>query len=119
MIYNFPTQTASMMESDLEMLKQIQPDQITFYPLMISNATRKKMEHIMGKVSYSKEQLFYNMIADHLDGLYQPSSAWCFSKKDNPMIDEYIVVSNEYVGVGSGAFGLVNGAIYALSLIHI
>ncbi|MBN2297560.1 MAG: coproporphyrinogen III oxidase family protein [Deltaproteobacteria bacterium] len=113
MIYNFPTQTPFMMESDLEILKQIRPDQITFYPLMISDATRSRMEHLMGKVSYSKEQLFYKMIVEHLQGFYEPSSAWCFSRKDSPMIDEYIVTGNEYVGVGSGAFGLVNGAIYA------
>jgi coproporphyrinogen III oxidase-like Fe-S oxidoreductase len=29
------------------------------------------------------------------------------------MIDEYIVNYDEYVGVGSGAFGYVNGAVYA------
>lgn len=29
------------------------------------------------------------------------------------MIDEYIVSTDEYVGAGSGAFGLVDGAIYA------
>ncbi|HHO75431.1 MAG TPA: coproporphyrinogen III oxidase family protein [Deltaproteobacteria bacterium] len=113
MIYNFPTQTAFMMESDIEILKQIQPDQITFYPLMISDVTRKSMEHIMGKVDYSKERSFYKMITKELEGLYEPSSAWCFSRKDAPMIDEYIVAGTEYVGVGSGAFGLVNGAIYA------
>jgi len=113
MIYNFPTQTPSMMESDLDILKQIYPDQITFYPLMISDATRRRMEHIMGTVSYAKEQSFYQMITKHLEGLYQPSSAWCFSRMDSPMIDEYIVSGNEYAGVGSGAFGLINGAIYA------
>jgi len=113
MIYNFPTQTASMMESDLEILKQIAPDQITFYPLMISDATRGRMERIMGTVSHAKEQAFYKMITQHLEGLYRPSSAWCFSRKDSPMIDEYIVSGNEYAGVGSGAFGLINGSIYA------
>ena len=113
MIYNFPIQTTAIFAQDLEVLKAVQPDQITFYPLMISDATRKKMEHLMGRVSYKQEKLFYQMITSHLEGLYQPSSAWCFSRKGAPMIDEYIVVSNEYVGVGSGAFGLTNGAIYA------
>jgi coproporphyrinogen III oxidase-like Fe-S oxidoreductase len=113
MIYNFPLQTAAMFAQDLAVLKALQPDQITFYPLMVSDATREKMEHLMGRVSYKQEKLFYQMITSHLEGLYQPSSAWCFSRKGASMIDEYIVVSNEYVGVGSGAFGLTGGAIYA------
>jgi len=113
MIYNFPIQTREMFEEDLAVLKELQPDQITFYPLMISDATRRKMEHLMGRVSYKQEKLFYQMITSTLEGLYQPNSAWCFSRKGTSMIDEYIVVSNEYAGVGSGAFGLVGGAIYA------
>ena len=113
MIYNFPIQTEAMFAQDLAVLKDIRPDQITFYPLMVSDATRGKMEHLMGRVSYKQEKMFYRMITTYLEGLYQPSSAWCFSRKDTSMIDEYIVVSKEYVGVGSGAFGLVNGAIYA------
>ncbi|MBN2299485.1 MAG: coproporphyrinogen III oxidase family protein [Deltaproteobacteria bacterium] len=113
MIYNFPSQTSEMFEGDLAVLKEVKPDQITFYPLMISDATRAKMEHLMGRVSYKQEKLFYQMITSHLENLYQPSSAWCFSRKGTSMIDEYIVVSSEYVGVGSGAFGLIGGSIYA------
>lgn len=113
MIYNFPVQTPEMFREDLAVLKELQPDQITFYPLMISDATRAKMERLMGKVNYKQEKLFYDMITSELDGLYHPSSAWCFSRKGTSMIDEYIVVSNEYVGVGSGAFGLAGGSIYA------
>jgi coproporphyrinogen III oxidase-like Fe-S oxidoreductase len=67
----------------------------------------------MGGVSYAKEKSFYNMIISRLEHLYHPSSAWCFSRRGTSMIDEYIVISDEYVGMGSGAFGLVDGAIYA------
>ncbi len=113
MIYNYPVQSEGMLAADLSILKAIGPDQVTFYPLMISDATRKQMERLMGRVSYAQERRFYQMITSQLEGLYEPSSAWCFSRKDTSMIDEYIVVSNEYAGVGSGAFGLVSGAIYA------
>jgi coproporphyrinogen III oxidase-like Fe-S oxidoreductase len=113
MIYNFPTQTIKMLEADLAILEDIKPDQITFYPLMISDATRLKMQNLMGGVSYAKEKLFYNTITSRLEHLYHPSSAWCFSRRGVSMIDEYIVISDEYVGMGSGAFGLVGGAIYA------
>mgnify|MGYP000888035658 FL=1 len=113
MIYNFPTQSRAMLEQDLEALKEASPDQITFYPLMISDDTRKKMTDLMGRVSYRKERLFYSLITSRLAEDYRASSAWCFSKKDAAMVDEYVVVSQEYVGAGSGAFGLVGGGIYA------
>ncbi len=113
MIYNFPIQDSSMLEHDLATLLKILPDQVTFYPLMISQATHKQMESIMGGVSPGKEKVFYNMITSTLEPLYQPNSAWCFSRGGSPMIDEYVVGGEEYVGAGSGAFGLVSGAIYA------
>jgi len=113
MIFNFPIQDRDMLESDLDDLYEISPDQITFYPLMVSNATRKKMKTLMGSVDLQKERLFYEIINSRLADTYKPGSAWCFSRKDSKMIDEYIVSGSDYVGAGSGAFGLVNGAIYA------
>ena len=64
MIYNFPIQDSSMLENDLANLLDILPDQVTFYPLMISQATRKQMEHIMGKVS--QEQGKRILCHDHI-----------------------------------------------------
>jgi coproporphyrinogen III oxidase-like Fe-S oxidoreductase len=113
MIYNFPLQDRSMLEHDLKTLKEILPDQVTFYPLMISQATRNRMEKIMGRVNSKKEKTFYELILSAMEPLYQPNSAWCFSRGGAPMIDEYVVGGEDYVGAGSGAFGLVGGAIYA------
>lgn len=113
MIYNFPIQSPKMLEGDLNVLMEVRPDQITFYPLMVSDITRGEMKGIMGRVDHSKEKLFYEAITSRLDGHYQPNSAWCFSKAGTSMIDEYVVTNDEYLGVGSGAFGLVGGGIYA------
>ena len=113
MIYNFPIQTRSMLKYDLKTLLDILPDQITFYPLMISTGTRKQIESIMGPVIPGRERLFYRIITSSLEPFYEPNSAWCFSRGGSPMIDEYIVGGEEYVGAGSGAFGLIGGAIYA------
>jgi menaquinone C8-methyltransferase len=113
MIYNFPIQTLSMLEHDLNTLLSLAPDQITFYPLMISTKTRKQMEKIMGRGGYGQEKLFYHTITSMLKSSYEPNSAWCFSRNGSSMIDEYIVGGEEYIGAGSGAFGLVEGAIYA------
>ncbi len=113
MIYNFPVQSRDMLLKDLDTLMGIGPDQITFYPLMVSSHTRDKMGSLMGKVSHAKEKRFYNDIISALEGRYRPNSAWCFSKKGTSMIDEYVVSNEEYVGMGSGAFGLVGGGIHA------
>ncbi len=113
MIYNFPIQSIEMLEQDLNTLMDVGPDQITFYPLMVSDITRNRMKALMGNVRHKKEKLFFQHILSRLDDAYQPGSAWCFSKKGTSMIDEYIVMNDEYVGAGSGAFGLVGGGIYA------
>jgi len=113
MIYNFPIQTPAMLEQDLRILLDLAPDQITFYPLMISTKTRKQMEAIMGRRNRGREKLFYQIITGMLRGDYEPNSAWCFSRNGTAMIDEYIVGGEEYVGAGSGAFGLLGSAIYA------
>jgi hypothetical protein len=44
--------------------------------------------------------------------VYRASSAWCFSRTVGSL-DEYIVDQDDYVGVGSGAFSYVGGAMYA------
>lgn len=113
MIYNFPSQNETMLAEDLEVLARILPDQITCYPLMVSDLTRREMRSTLGKTGLHSEKRFYHTITSHLAGLYEPSSAWCFSRSGESMIDEYIVSTDEYVGAGSGAFGLVDGAIYA------
>lgn len=113
MIYNFPIQTERMLRQDLQTLVELSPDQITFYPLMVSSLTRDRMKGIMGSSGQETEKRFYGIITGALEGLYQPSSAWCFSRRGAAMIDEYIVINDDYVGAGSGAFGLVAGGIYA------
>ena len=112
MIFNFPTQTLEMLKRDLDIIKEINADQATFYPLMVSDMTRVELAKRFGPISYRQEKLFYNTIADLLDEDYSCGTAWCFSRKKS-MIDEYIVDYDEYVGVGSGSFGYVNGACFA------
>ena len=42
-----------------------------------------------------------------------PLSAWTFARGGSSLIDEYIVDSEEYVGVGSGVFSYLDGSLYA------
>lgn len=112
MMFNFPTQTMSMLERDLDILMDIGIDQITYYPLMVSDSTRQQVRDKFGHVDYRKEEQFYRRIEERLVPAYRYSSAWCFSKKA-AMIDEYIVDYDEYAGLGSGSIGYLNGTCYA------
>jgi coproporphyrinogen III oxidase-like Fe-S oxidoreductase len=112
MIFNFPTQTREMLHRDLQAIKEIQADQVTFYPLMVSDSTRGRLSDLFGPISLRKEKLFYQRILDGLGDSYTCGTAWCFSRKKS-MIDEYIVDYDEYVGAGSGAFGYVNGTVFS------
>ncbi len=112
MIFNFPVQTIDSIDRDLDILIRMGVDQITYYPLMVSDSTRRTVERTMGKVDYGKEKKFYRLISRRLSPDYRFSSAWCFSRKD-AMIDEYIVDYDEYAGLGSGSIGYISGRCYA------
>lgn len=112
MIFNFPSQTVAMLNRDLEILTQLGINQITYYPLMVSDSTRETVRMTLGRVDYRAEELFYRRIVEHLIPAYRFSSAWCFSKAAS-IIDEYIIDYGEYVGLGSGSIGYVNGTCYA------
>jgi coproporphyrinogen III oxidase-like Fe-S oxidoreductase len=114
MIFNFPHQTAESLANDLHILTdELAADQVSFYPLMSADTTRKAMRKDIGEVSYGRERPYYEMIVAHmLSAGYTRSSSWCFSRQDS-MIDEYIIGNNDYLGLGSGAFSYLAGSLYA------
>ncbi len=112
MIFNFPIQTDETLDRDLTLLLESGVDQVTYYPLMVSDLTKSVVERTLGIVDYRKEQRMYQRIVERLLPDYRFSSAWCFSRKES-MIDEYIVDYDEYAGVGSGSIGYMNGICYA------
>ncbi|MBN2539159.1 MAG: coproporphyrinogen III oxidase family protein [Deltaproteobacteria bacterium] len=112
MIFNFPTQTEENLNSDLDLLINTAVDQVTYYPLMVSDSTRRKVEGALGSFDFRKERNFYQLISGRLAPYYRFSSAWCFSRKGS-MVDEYIVDYDEYAGLGSGSIGYMHGRCYA------
>jgi menaquinone C8-methyltransferase len=112
MIFNFPAQTPAALERDLAKLLEIDVDQITYYPLMVSAATRDTMGKKLGWVDYGRGNSFYQKIMEALSSQYHSSTAWCFSKRDT-LIDEYVVSFDEYAGLGSGSIGYLGGSAYA------
>jgi coproporphyrinogen III oxidase-like Fe-S oxidoreductase len=112
MIFNFPVQTEEILSRDLDILINTGVDQVTYYPLMVSESTRGKVEKTLGMVDYNKEKRFYQLISKKLASYYNSSSAWCFSRRGT-MVDEYIVDYDEYAGLGSGSIGYMDGRSYA------
>jgi len=114
MIFNIPHQSRESLHRDLRILTdEVGADQVSFYPLMTVNSTRKKMLQTMGTVDYSREKDFYGVVVDHmLASGYVRTSAWCFARKPG-MFDEYIVERDEYIGLGSGSFSYLAGNLYA------
>jgi len=112
MIFNFPVQTEEILVRDLDILIDTGVDQVTYYPLMVSESTRRKVEGTLGMVDYRKEKRFYQLISKRLSPYYRFSSAWCFSRRGT-MVDEYIVDYDEYAGLGSGSIGYMDGRSYA------
>jgi coproporphyrinogen III oxidase-like Fe-S oxidoreductase len=112
MIFNIPGQTPEMLDADLAVLLNLNMEQITFYPLMVSTITQVLMENTIGKVDFKGEHKLYKLIERRLEKYYDFSSAWCFSRKQS-LIDEYVVNYDEYAGLGSGAIGYLGGVCYS------
>jgi len=112
MIFNFPNQTAESLGDDLKKIIASGAQQVTFYPLMSSRSVEKSMARTVGKLTHSNEWRFFNQINDALEDEFTQLSAWTFVRRAAGMIDEYIVDSEEYVGIGSGSFSYLNGTLY-------
>ncbi len=112
MIFNFPSQTAEKLATDIELVKRTGANQATFYPLMASPAVRESLKRTVGKVDYAREYHYYRQISQQMSDTFEPASAWTFSRTGGGMIDEYIVDYEDYVGLGSGAFSFLDGALY-------
>jgi len=112
MIFNFPSQTPEKLSADVELVKRTGANQVTFYPLMASPAVRQSLAKTVGKVDYNREYRYYQQISEQMSDGFEPASAWTFSRTGGGMIDEYIVDYEDYVGLGSGAFSFLEGALY-------
>ena len=112
MIFNFPNQTLEMLNADLDVILSSGAQQVTFYPLMSASSVEKSMANSVGKPSHDREWQFFNLINDRLSSEFKQLSAWTFVRKAAGMIDEYIVDSEEYVGIGSGSFSYLNGILF-------
>jgi menaquinone C8-methyltransferase len=113
MIFNLPHQTPHILEADLEAVLASAANQASFYPLMTSDEVRRRMTARMGGLDRRRVRDYYARILARMRSGFRASSAWCFSRGAGGGVDEYIVDATDYVGVGSGAFSYVGGAMYS------
>ncbi len=113
MIFNFPSQTPEILREDIRMAVDSGAQQVTFYPLMTSPSVKNSMTNSVGALKPAREADYYSIITRELSGTFSPLSAWTFARNGTHMIDEYIVDTEEYVGVGSGVFSYLDGTLYA------
>jgi len=113
MIFNLPHQTPAILEQDLHTVVASAANQVSFYPLMTSDEVRRRMTAHMGRLDRRRVRDYYQRILGRLRPAFTASSAWCFSRGTGAGVDEYIADAADYVGVGSGAFSYIGGAMYA------
>lgn len=115
LIYNFPGQTEEEFLEDITKVRNLRPDQVTFYPLMYAPFVGKELRKQIGDTSNENEARLFSLILRNMQEPYIQRTAWAYALKKKDFIDEYVVDHSEYVGLGSGAFSFLNGTLYANS----
>ena len=111
MIFGFRGQNLDMLQRDMDLLVQLNPRQITTYPLMVKSQTRKSVKQtIAAKGLELADQ--YAVIMNTLGSHYRQLTSWTFGRTHDEGFDEYVVDHDEYLGVGSGAFSFLGNSLY-------
>ena len=111
MIFGFRGQDLEMLQRDMDLLVELNPRQITTYPLMVTSQTRKSVKQtIAAKGIELADQ--YAVIMNTLGTHYRQLTSWTFGRTHDEGFDEYVVDHDEYLGVGSGAFSSLGSSLY-------
>ena len=111
MIFGFRDQNLEMLQRDMDLLVELNPRQITTYPLMVTSQTLKSVKQtIAAKGIELADQ--YAVIMNTLGNHYRQLTSWTFGRTHDEGFDEYVVDHDEYLGVGSGAFSFLGSSLY-------
>lgn len=112
MIFNFPNQSEEMLREDIRRVIESGAQQVTYYPLMTSPSVADALARSVGSVNTSRERKYFEIIQQEMEAEFNSTSAWTFQRNDTGLIDEYIVNTREYVGLGAGAFSYLDGTLF-------
>jgi coproporphyrinogen III oxidase-like Fe-S oxidoreductase len=111
LIFNQPRQDVESLRRDLQIVRSTRANQVSLYPLMSSNSVTQRMRSSTGIPDHRRLRELYAVILSELAPEFRPASTWCFTRGGQSN-DEYIVNADFYVGIGSGAFSNLDGALY-------
>ncbi|MBE6469890.1 MAG: coproporphyrinogen III oxidase family protein [Coriobacteriaceae bacterium] len=125
MIFNFPSQSADVLQRDIERIRECGCQQTTFSPLYFSHATTRHMLDTLGKPNYQREYEYYKILDEGLAGGADPAferrTVWTFNRAGRDLhacgesvapVDEFGVSYEEYPAIGSGSVTHLDGTIY-------
>lgn len=113
LIFNFPSQSKQELIYDLNTILKLLPEQVSFYPLMVSSVVKNSVKNRLGEFSLKNEYDYFNTIKKSLNNEYPVKNGWSFSKHRDIILDEYVVDNENYIGVGPGSFSFIDGTLYA------
>ncbi len=111
MMFGFRGQSLDMIARDMELIRQLNPRQVTTYPLMVTSETRKSVKGIIAAEGQELSQQ-YDTILNTLGQHYRQLTSWTFGRTNDEGIDEYVIDHDEYLGIGSGAFSFLGNSLY-------
>jgi len=105
LMFNLPGQRLSDLEEDLNGALDVEPGQITTYPLILFPYTRMYRD-LKGKENGKMEKRMYDLILDFFnDTDYGQTNAWSFARGG---VEKYgSVERSDYIGIGAGAMSML------------
>ena len=120
MIYRLPGQTQTEVAEDVDRVKSLEIDHVSWFPYVSHQGTplAKKMNRGELPKKADKNQYFeiFNVILESMNhNGYQQYTPYYFSKEKKCQyhIDRWQMPQLETIGIGAGAFSFFNGWIYA------
>gem|GEM_PF-6620711 len=105
LLWSVPGQTVIDIIRDCKIIAELGVDQVTLYPVLAPpwRDLRKVLQ----------DYITYRTLVEFLLKLnFKPRTVWCFSRDGN-LIDEYIVESRNFLGIGAGSISKVGNRVLA------
>ena len=95
MIFGFRGQSLEMLQRDMDLLMQLNPRQITTYPLMVTSQTKRSVK---GTIAAKGDELSdqYRIIMNTLGGHYRQLTSWTFGRTTKDLTNTSSITTNTW-----------------------